>query len=428
MASFPAHDVDVVLAALDAAKAAAADQEVWWRSAVKIDWASYKAAGQGSCWVNISFSLDGGKTFSQINIKFKNIVQNGMMVAKDPLTKQPLFVDTNGVSKPQLGFTRYAGRVATAPDEVSPLIGADGQQVVPGPEVPLFRFLAIVNKIFRSEVETMVEAGSELVRIVANGKKNNKTVETVVAEFAEWLSAEKKITQRAPRDIILTSDQIKKIKEQYPPAAIEQILPLGSFIQASNIGTAGPIQDTISAKAKKNAGCTMANPIARLGYVMPNAEAKVMKNGTTILDLTKVYKTAAGKVDCKRASVLVDGVEVPVTPQNLDQFSQSGSTHTGSFGISICFSNLSISLLTRLITDAVKPGVRQEDAMASLFSAEELAAMGDMAGDISSVGGAQPAEAAASATFVGATQAGATAAAVDTSAALDALVDSMGAM
>lgn len=422
------HDVAQLAPELEALKAAAGGRPGWWTGRLAFNWAGCNS--KAACiWVDLTYDGKG------IKLKFRDEVQSGDLIMKKP-DGTPLFVGADGVAKPSLSINCWTEKVETEADGITLLSNPDGTPKLPprASRSNLFTVLELLNEAFRAEVEQRLDNATLLVSVAKQGRKAGKTAEQVHEDFLAGLAASGQPRARVPRDLILSKDQYASLQQLYAGAELATLVK--DAIQATTISLSGPISYTLSNKNIKNPGALRPNPRARLAFIMPNAQAKFMPEGTTIKDASqRIVNQQTKKPDWGLATL--EGGE-PVTAYSVDGWSLRRSKYTGIATLSICFSSLSIGLsakLTQVVVERNADGGQDTDELNEMFDEEDLE--GGAGGPPRAAPAAPPAAAgaAAGAAASAAAAAAAVAAAADPYAPgsvadpldLNALADTLGA-
>lgn len=341
---------------LNTLKIAAPPGTAWWTPALRIGWDSLRDGNQGCKWGPVVFtSAEGvsGELLLRLTGGEKHTGQ--IMPITDAAVAELTAKNKNAKfgniekrpGKPAVAIQKWSVQVKTASDGLTIPTGADGKPILPGDDKlsAYYQVASLVNEAFMAEARERIDRGSDLVAKAKEMFKANKDVkaDAVLAAFAASLP-----TGRRPGDTILSSEQVTDLRRMLKDEANGL---LRDVIVAGNTRVVSLTQEFISDKAKANAGKPMPNPITRLNINF-NKETGIAE--TSIFDKSKPY-SEGGKTRYEAAKV--DGV--PVNAENVHRFIVSGSIIEGIAKIDLCFSNMGISLPTKIELPVVSPPVNK---------------------------------------------------------------------
>jgi hypothetical protein len=346
-------------------KAAAGGADFWWKSAIKIEWESPRAGGNGTKWINVSYVNEAG-TESRLNLRILGERHSGNIMPDDA-EELARYVATmklkDGARQPKvrdrkaaLQFAKWREQVKTINnDGINPVLNEKGEPIYPGDDKmsPYFKVAALVNEAFQAEAGLRVDRGREYFNLVAEHKKNKAT-------FAQILEAANAAgVQRAPVSMFMSADEVTKLKAGIP---VDQHAALMKGIEPVKVTkVAQLIQDTISGESTTNPGAALLNPLARITLNFEAGQLAVHDKGRPYISEGKQRYELATTPDPRDATK-----KIPCSDKNIHLILQSGSIVDGIVNMNaVCCSSMGVSLPTKaqllVISRPVKAAVTFDD-------------------------------------------------------------------
>lgn len=362
----PIYNADAVADHLERLKAEAKEDDMWWTSALKFRFEAVRKS-EATGWFDVNYTSEAGVT-GRLRVRILGERHSGQIL---PNTEDGLaevasrFKGKKGVMKvrdrkPAFQFQKWNARVETEEDGVTPILGDDGQPVLPPDSARsnYYRLAALVDEAWYAEADMRVKRGAELVTRVLAAKKAQESS----AAIAAAVGGKKK------GDLIVTSAQMGDIRKVFPAKADQDLLMKNAQLVPS-AQIARLVQERISDKATNNAGCLLPNPMARISMSF-NKDTGVMEK-MQVYDKTKPYmegamqRFEAAKVPGK------DGELEPLHANNVHKFVLAGSLVDGIVDMdSGCLSSMGISMPVSAAVLAVEPPSRSEVSLDDLYGGE----------------------------------------------------------
>ena len=395
--------------------AAAAGAEKWWarggRAALDFAFSQTRKTTKGSStttWVNVFYTSPQGVRGPAV-ARFHGETHVGQIKPKteaaaaemNASAKNPAFLIEPRPGNPCLQVQKWTVKVETEADGITVVTDSTGEPVLPGDDQRsvLFGVLDYISKAFVGECNERIARGEALV---AEAKRKGSTPDSVAAF--------------APAGAFLAPEQVTAIRKAHP-SAVDR-LTAGAIV--GKLTVISPVQEAISANAKRNAGQLLPNPLARV--TLKFNQVSGAPDNLQIFDMGK-GTTANGRVIYEEATV---GGE-PVNADNVHKFVLPRSTFDGIVKMdSVCFSQMGVSMpMAFKVIVLRQPAASAESGLDALYADFEAA---DFAG-AAAAGAAAAGAAAAGAAAAGAAAAGAAAAGSPAAGAAedyDALLEELG--
>jgi hypothetical protein len=328
-----------VVARLSALKEKATEEGAkWWKPAIEFEWSACRKGNNGTQWVAIYYKdADAVKGRLVLRIAGERHVGQIMPstddgVAELQLTMKKGFVCEKRTRKPSIQIQKWTVQVKTAEDGVTLVLDEDQKPILPSDDKlsPYYRVAELVGEAYAAEVQERIDRGSELVRIAAESRKENKASvapQVVLDKFAASHGA------RTANDAIITSDQVAALRKLV--LNVEPLLK--GCIQATNSKIASLVQEFISSQSKKNAGSALPNPMTRIAMNFDvSSEMSLVQFFDKDLPFSDngPQRYEAGKVD-----------GAPINASNVHKFVVPRCSIDGIINMdSVCFSSMGISM------------------------------------------------------------------------------------
>ena len=328
--------------------------EDWYKMAVKFGWDKANVVSKGSSttkWINVYYTNSEGVSAP---LAFRTYAETHVGQIR-PLTEAAA-AEMNAASKglslieprpgnPSVQVQKWSAKVETAADGITVLTDASGNPIVPGDDKlsPMFVVMDLVSKAFAAECAERTARGEA---IVAESKRKGVTAAAVAAA--------------APAGAFLTPEQVTVIRKAFPAKADADAVTAGAIVGKLTVIT--PIQEAISANAKKNAGAILPNPFARVTLKFDQSTG--LPQNVQIYDMSKSSQ-AGGRTIYEFATV--DGE--PVNADNVHKFILPRSVFDGIIKMdSVCFSQMGISMPTSFKALVVRqPVVGSSSSLDALY-------------------------------------------------------------
>ena len=400
---------------------AAAGGDKWWVGVLDFAVGQTRKTTKGSStttWVNVFYISPQGVRGPAV-ARFHGETHVGQIKPKteaaaaemNASAKNPAYLVEPRPGNCCLQVQKWTVKVETEADGITVITDSTGEPVLPGDDQRsvLFGVLDYISKAFVGECNERIARGEALV---AEAKRKGSTPDSVAAF--------------APAGAFLAPEQITAIRKAHP-GAVDR-LTAGAIV--GKLTVISPVQEAISANAKRNAGQLLPNPLARV--TLKFNQVSGAPDNLQIFDMNRAT-TVNGRVIYEEATV---GSE-PVNADNVHKFVLPRSTFDAIVKMdSVCFSQMGVSMpMSAKVLVLRQPVASAESGLDALYADFEAAdfagaaAAGAAAAGAAAAGAAAAGAAAAGSPAAGAAAAGAAAAGSPAAGAAedyDALLEELG--
>ena len=327
----------------------------WYKMAIKFGWDKANIVSKGSSttkWINVFYTNWMGvraplayRTYAETHVGQIRPLTEAAAAELNAASKGLSMIEPRP-GNPSVQVQKWSAKVETAADGITVLTDASGNPIVPGDDKlsPMFIVMDLVSKAFAAECAERTARGEA---IVAESKRKGVTAAAVAAA--------------APAaGAFLTPEQVTAIRKAFPSKADADAVTAGAIVGKLTVIT--PIQEAISANAKKNAGAILPNPFARVTLKFDQSTG--LPQNVQIYDMSKSSQ-AGGRTIYEFATV--DGE--PVNADNVHKFILPRSVFDGIVKMdSVCFSQMGISMPTSFKALVVRqPVVGSSSSLDALY-------------------------------------------------------------
>jgi hypothetical protein len=339
---------------LDSLYKAVAGADKWWARALDFAFGQTRKTTKGSStttWVNVFYVSPQGVRGPAV-ARFHGETHVGQIKPKteaaaaemNASAKNPAFLIEPRPGNPCMQVQKWTVKVETEADGITVITDAAGEPILPGDDKRsvLFGVLDYISKAFVGECNERIARGEALV---AEAKRKGSTPDSVAAF--------------APAGAFLAPEQITAIRKAHP-SAVDR-LTAGAIV--GKLTVISPVQEAISANAKRNAGQLLPNPLARV--TLKFNQASGAPDNLQIFDMGK-GTSANGRLIYEEATI---GGE-PVNADNVHKFVLPRSTFDGIIKMdSVCFSQMGVSMpMSFKVMVLRQPAASAESGLDALYS------------------------------------------------------------
>lgn len=334
--NFKAGDVAKHLADLKAT-----GNDKWWEGVIEFeDIKNPRKGPNGTYWSNIIYTSPEGLK-AQLRLKITGEKHTGtimprraedvaalaaVVTAKNPA----VVIRARQANKVAYQISEFKVPVKTESDGITVKLASDGTPDYPdaSQRSDYYIIASLIDEAFSATMRGAVRLGNRILSALDELGR----VKPSAAEFIAGVRAR----AEAPTDCaILNQEKVNAIKLAYPAVEDQKII-LQNTLTVSNDKIVGLVQTYVSAESTKNAGKKLPAGLTRIS--IPFEDSGSTKIG--IHDKSKAFTGPGGRPQFELGKV--DGV--PVNANNVHKYIQSGTTADGMVDMSICFSNMGISI------------------------------------------------------------------------------------
>jgi len=304
----------------------------WYKVAINFAFGQVRATTKGSStirWINVFYTNSQGvkgpmviRVHGETHVGAIRPNTDSAVTEINAAAKNPAFLIEKRPGNPSIQVQKWNAKVETEADGLTLLTDASGNPILPGDDKrsPMFGVMDLVSKAFATECGERAARGEALA---AACRVKGATAAAVAAAHPA-------------AGAFLTPEQVTAIRKAFPAKADTDALTAGAII--GKLTVICPVQEAISANAKRNAGQLLPNPLARASLKFNQATG--LPDKLQIFDMNKSSAVGA-RVVYEEATV--DGE--PVHADNVHKFVLPRSTFDGIVKMdSICFSQMGVSM------------------------------------------------------------------------------------